>query len=54
MMRLLGFAVPQMREVAEMSYLWRRPHAIDGAKLAAALPGFQETPVEAAIAEALA
>ncbi|MDP6589096.1 MAG: NAD(P)H-binding protein [Alphaproteobacteria bacterium] len=54
MMRLLGVALPQMREVAEMSYLWRRPHAIDGAKLAAALPGFRETPVEAAIAEALA
>ena len=54
MIRLLGLAVPQMREVAEMSYLWRRPHAIDGAKLASALPEFRETPYEAAIAEALA
>ncbi|MEE8173550.1 MAG: NAD-dependent epimerase/dehydratase family protein, partial [Alphaproteobacteria bacterium] len=54
MIRLLGLALPQMREVAEMSYLWRQPHAIDGAKLAAALPGFQETPFEAAIAESLA
>ncbi len=53
MVRLLGVALPQMREIAEMSYLWRRPHAIDGAKLAAALPGFRQTPVEAAIAEAL-
>ena len=54
LIRLLGLASPQMREVAEMSYLWRRPHAIDGAKLAAALPGFCETPIEAAIAAALA
>ncbi len=54
MIRLLGCAMPQMREVAEMSYLWRRPHAIDGAKLAAALPEFRATPYEAAIAEALA
>ena len=54
MVRLLGLAWPQMREVAEMSHLWRRPHAIDGAKLAAALPAFRETPYEEAIAEALA
>ena len=43
-----------MREVAEMSYLWRWPDAIDGAKLATALPEFHETTHEAAIAEALA
>jgi nucleoside-diphosphate-sugar epimerase len=54
MIRLLGLAMPQMREVAEVSYLWRRPHAIDGAKLATALPEFRETPYKAAIAEALA
>ncbi len=54
MVRLLGLAWPQMREVAGMSYLCRRPHAIDGAKLAALLPEFRETPYEAAIAEALA
>ena len=40
-------------EVAEMAYLWRTPHAIDGAKLAAALPGFQATPLDEAIADAL-
>ncbi len=53
MIRLLGFVVPQMREVAEMSYLWRTPHAIDGAKLAAALPDFNATPIEVAIADAI-
>ena len=46
MIRLLGLVLPQMREVAEMAYLWRTPHAIDGAKLAAALPDFQATPLE--------
>jgi len=53
LIRLLGLAMPQMREVAEMSYLWRQPHAIDGAKLHAVLPEFKETPFDAAIAEAL-
>jgi len=53
MIRLLGLVMPQMREVAEISYLWRTPHAIDGSKLAAALPDFQATPFEAALADAL-
>ncbi|MDA0229239.1 MAG: NAD(P)H-binding protein [Proteobacteria bacterium] len=54
MIWLLGLAMPEMREVAEMSYLWRRPHAIDGAKLTAVLPEFRETPYQVAIADALA
>ncbi|MFP6771241.1 MAG: NAD-dependent epimerase/dehydratase family protein [Alphaproteobacteria bacterium] len=37
LLRLLGLVMPQMREVAEMAYLWHTPHAIDGTKLAAAL-----------------
>jgi len=53
MIRLLGLVVPQMREVAEMAYLWRTPHEIDGGKLAAALPDFKATPLETAIADAL-
>jgi nucleoside-diphosphate-sugar epimerase len=53
LVRLLGLLSPQMREVAEMSYLWRRPHEIDGAKLAAALPGFRATPVDEAIAASI-
>ncbi len=53
MIRLLGLVAPQMREVAEMSYLWRTPHAIDGAKLAGVLPDFKATPLETAIADAL-
>jgi nucleoside-diphosphate-sugar epimerase len=53
MIRVLGWVIPQMREVAEMAYLWDTPHGIDGAKLARALPDFQETPFDIAIAEAL-
>lgn len=53
MVRLLGLAMPQMREVAEMSYLWRVPHGIDGAKLAATLPDFQGTPLRQALADAV-
>jgi nucleoside-diphosphate-sugar epimerase len=45
---------PLMREVLEMRYLWDIPHAMDGAKLCAALPQFRATPAAQAIAEALA
>ena len=50
---VLGLVMPMMREVAEMAYLWRMPHAIDGSKLAAALPAFHTTPLEIALADAL-
>ena len=53
LIRILGLVMPQMREVAEMSYLWRTPHAIDGGKLAAILPEFEPTPLDVAVAEAL-
>ncbi len=52
LVRLAGLVVPQMREVAEMSYLWHTPHAIDGAKLAGVLPNFHPTPLAVALAEA--
>ena len=51
--RLGGLVVPMLREVSEMSYLWRVPHALDGAALqrvAGALPG---TPIDAALRDAL-
>jgi len=53
MLRVVALFNPQVREVLEMRYLWQTPHAIDGAKLAAALPGFRATPFEEAIAVAL-
>ncbi len=36
MIRVLGWVVPQMREIAEMAYLWDTPHGIDGTRLARA------------------
>ncbi|HWK63724.1 MAG TPA: NmrA family NAD(P)-binding protein [Rhizobiaceae bacterium] len=32
-LRAAGLVSPMMREVARMSYLWRTPHSLDGAKL---------------------
>ncbi len=48
-----GLFSPMMREIAEVSYLWRVPHAIDGTKLHQALPGFLETPFPDAIRQAV-
>jgi nucleoside-diphosphate-sugar epimerase len=53
LLRLLGLIMQDMREVAEMAYLWHTPHAIDGTKLAAALPDFQATPLADALTDAL-
>lgn len=53
-LRLLGLFSPQIREVMEMRYLWNVPHRIDGSKLTAALPEFQPTPLDQAIAACLA
>lgn len=53
LIRLLGLVMPQMREVSEMEYLWNVPHGLDGTKLAKALPDFQATKLDVAIAGAL-
>ena len=37
LMRALAWAVPMWRELVKMSYLWRVPHALDGAALRRAL-----------------
>lgn len=52
-MGLLGRIMPSIREVMEMRYLWDVPHAIDGSKLARALPGFEATPLDRALADVL-
>jgi nucleoside-diphosphate-sugar epimerase len=52
-MRVLGLAVPSIREVMEMRYLWQVPHAIDGAKLAVTLPEFRPTHPDDALRQAL-
>jgi nucleoside-diphosphate-sugar epimerase len=45
--------VAHWRELAELAYLWRSPHEIDGGKLRAAIGAAPETPFERAVAAAL-
>lgn len=51
--RLGGLVVPMWREVAEMSYLWRTPHALDGSKLSGLVGSLGTTPYDAAIRQTL-
>jgi nucleoside-diphosphate-sugar epimerase len=53
MIRLLGLVSGDLRAVAQMSYLWRTPHQIDGAHLAAAVPDFRDTPVREGLGNAI-
>ncbi len=51
-LRLGGLLVPMWRELAEMAYLWRVPHALDGASMAPlALPA--ATPIDVALRASL-
>lgn len=54
LVRAGGLLVPMWRELARMSYLWHRPHALDGRRLRA-LPGalLTETPLRQALRESL-
>ncbi|MEM9724668.1 MAG: NAD(P)H-binding protein [Pseudomonadota bacterium] len=52
--RALSPISPLFREVLEMRYLWDQAHEIDGAAFAAALPEFKETPIRAALTDAVA
>ncbi|MBL4893061.1 MAG: NAD(P)H-binding protein [Rhizobiaceae bacterium] len=51
--RVLALVMPSMWEVAEMSYLWRIPHTIDGTKLQSVLPEMKTTPLDLVLADAL-
>jgi nucleoside-diphosphate-sugar epimerase len=51
--KLAGVFVPNLRAVAEMSYLWRVPHALSGARLAARVGELPTTPPDKALARAL-
>ncbi len=46
LVRAAGLFSPLMREVAEMAYLWKVPHRIDGSKLALVLPDLRMTSVD--------
>jgi nucleoside-diphosphate-sugar epimerase len=54
MLRLLSPVVPIFRELAEMAYLWREPHEIDGSKLKAAIEDVPSTPFTAAVSATVA
>jgi nucleoside-diphosphate-sugar epimerase len=53
LIRVGGVLLPGWRALAEMSYLWRVPHALDGAALHAAVGALQATPIDAALRAAL-
>ena len=53
MLKMIGIFAPDVKGVVAMSYLWRTPHAIDGAKLHAALPNFQATDLDKALQDAV-
>ncbi len=53
LIRLIGLALPMWREIAEMSYLWRVPHALDGTALREAVGELPGTPLDEALSQAL-
>ena len=53
LIRAVGNVYPLWRELARMSYLWRVPHALDGATLAKAVGVLPATPPVAAMRAAL-
>ena len=53
LMRAGTLLVPMWREVVDMAYLWRVPHALDGSALAAAVGELPSTPIDAALRSAL-
>ncbi len=53
LLRAAGVVVPMLREVTRMSYLWRVPHALDGARLAARVGPLPATPPQQALRQAL-
>jgi nucleoside-diphosphate-sugar epimerase len=53
LIRLLGVFGPTLKAVAEMSYLWRIPHALDSTRLVARAGPIPDTPPRQALAMAL-
>lgn len=54
LLRVAGLAVPLMREVSLMSYLWRTPHSLDGSRFKTFLPNFSTTTQAQALRETIA
>jgi nucleoside-diphosphate-sugar epimerase len=53
LMKIGGLVVPMLREVVEMSYLWRVPHALDGTALQRVAGPLTTTPLDTAMRRAL-
>lgn len=53
LLKLGGLVVPMLREVVEMSYLWRVPHALDGTALQRVVGPLTTTPLDTAMRRAL-
>ena len=53
LLRAAGLVSPMMREIAKMSYLWRTPHSLDGAKLEQAVGKLPVTPIAEALRQAI-
>jgi nucleoside-diphosphate-sugar epimerase len=51
--RAMGLVMPTWRAIAELSYLWRVPHQLDGAALARWLGPLPQTPLPEALRHAL-
>lgn len=53
LLRIGGLVVPMWRELAEMRYLWERPHALDGSALRAFAGPVPTTPLAEALVASL-
>lgn len=53
LIRVAGWFWPMGRALAEMAYLWERPHALDGAALRSRLPMLPATPIDVALRRTL-
>jgi len=53
LLKVMGVVVPVFRELADISYLWSTPHAIDGARLAEIIGDLPHTPLDQAISASL-
>jgi nucleoside-diphosphate-sugar epimerase len=53
LLRLAGLAVPMLREISEMRYLWSVPHRLSGERLAKLIGEVPVTPLDRALDETL-
>ena len=53
-LRFAGLFSPMMREISEMSYLWKSPHEMDDRKLQQTIRNLQHTPLLKAVFQSLA